>query len=80
MAIKVMPTRQATYFGRRAEVKEIRHAGAHGQREVRMRWIDDADPKNGGYKAGTITSKTVTGNMLKGTFATLVPIHVITEF
>lgn len=80
MAIKVLPVRNATYFGRRAQVKEIRQAGAHGVREIRMHWIDDADPKNGGYPAGTITSKTIKGNALTGTLVTLVPVHVITEF
>lgn len=71
---------QVTYQGARAEVKEIREAGAHGEREVRIRWIDQATPANGSYPAGTVTSHTVTGNPLKGTFQTLIAKHVVQEF
>jgi hypothetical protein len=73
-------TSKAAYFGRRCEVKEIFAAGAHGEREIRRRWIDDADGCNGGYPAGTITSTTVTGNPLKGTFQTLIEHHIVEEF
>jgi len=77
---RVMPTRRVTYLGSRCDVKEIRQAGANGEREFRMRWVDAADPRNGGYPAGTITSKTVTGNALKGTLATLIDTHIVEEF
>lgn len=71
---------KVTYFGRRAEVKTILVAGAHGEREIRIRWIDAADERNGGHPAGTVTSRTVTGNMLKGTFKTLVEAHTVEVF
>lgn len=72
--------RKATYLGRRCEVKEIRQAGMYGEREIRIRWIDDADPKNGGWAAGTIVSKTITGNILKGTLRVLVKDHAVDQF
>jgi hypothetical protein len=77
---KTMPTRQATYLGRRCEVKEIRQAGMYGEREIRIHWIDAADPKNGGWPAGSIVSKTITGNILKGTDRELVAPHLVDEF
>jgi len=73
-------TQKVTYFGRRCEVKTIFAAGTHGEREIRNRWIDSADERNGGFAAGTLTSTTVTGNPLKGTFRILVERHVIEEF
>jgi len=72
--------RKVTYLGQRAEVKEIREAGADGEREYRTRWIDPAIGQPVEYPAGTITSHTVTGNMRRGTFRTLIPQHVVTEF
>lgn len=70
-------TRKVTYFGRRAEVTEIREAGPTGVREIRVRWIDDADERNGGHPAGTVTSRTIKGDFNKGTGVVLIDTHVI---
>lgn len=70
-------TRKVTYLGRRAEVTEIRTGGPTSEREVQTRWIDDAHERNGGYPAGTVTSRTITGNFTKGTGVVLVETHVI---
>jgi len=43
-------TQKVTYFGRRCEVKTIFAAGTHGEREIRNRWIDSADERNGGLR------------------------------
>lgn len=72
-------TQTVTYFGRRCEVTTILLAGKHGERVIRHRWIDQADERNGSYPAGTVTSRTVTGNPLKGTFRTLVECHIVQD-
>lgn len=76
---KTIGPRKSTYMGRRAEVTEIREAGPHGVREIRVRWIDDAHEKNGGHKAGTVVSRTVTGNFMRGTGVVLVEDHIVSE-
>jgi hypothetical protein len=70
-------TKTARYFGRRAEVTTNTETGVRGQREIITHWLDDADPRNGGYKAGTWTSKTVSGDFAKGTGVVHVETHVI---
>lgn len=76
---KATTTRQVTYLGRRAMVKTIYKAGEHGEREFRILHVDEADPQNGGWPAGTVTSRTVIGNALKGTFKTLIAEHAVDE-
>ncbi len=72
-------TRNVSYLGRRAQITEIRKAGATGEREIRTLWIDDASEENGGYKAGTVTSRTITGNFARNTGRVLVEDHIISE-
>lgn len=62
---KYITTRSYTYLGRRAEVTTI-GSQALGRREIITRWIDDADERNGGWAAGTITTRTVKGDGWRG--------------
>lgn len=70
-------TRKVAYFGRKAEITEIRTAGPASEREIRTRWIDDADERNGGHEAGTVTSRTIKGDFNRGTGVILVAEHVV---
>lgn len=59
--------RTLTYLGARAEVTTIHHDKSRdGLRTVRMHWIDEATPENGGWPAGTTTEKVIKGNGWKG--------------
>lgn len=75
---KTTTTRQVTYLGQRAEVKEIPLGG--GVREVRIHWIDAAIGQPIEYPAGTVTSRTIKGNALKGTLVVLNETHVVEVF
>lgn len=75
--MKVTKPRKVTYLGRRAELWEERLAGPSGERTIFVRWIDDADERNGGYPAGTVTARRVTGDFMRGTGKTLVDTHVV---
>lgn len=77
MAAKVT-IRQTTYLGQRAEVKEIPLGG--DVREVRVRWIDDGPRHPINCPAGTVTSRILKGNFLKGTLEVLRELHVVDEF
>lgn len=70
--------RKSTYLGQRAEVKEIPLGG--GVREIRIRWIDAAVGQPIEYPAGTVTSRTIKGNFLKGTGVVLNETHIVEEF
>lgn len=59
--LKITAKTHATWLGRRAEVWEAREAGAAGVRYQFQRWVDDADPKNGGHAAGTVTRRKIKG-------------------
>lgn len=79
MAKETRP-RQLTFMGQRAEYKEIREAGPDGVREIRIRWIDSAKYQPIEWPAGTIVSKTVKGNLRRGTFEVLIEEHQVDEF
>lgn len=69
---------ESTWLGRRARcLTEYEHATEDLPRWVTMTWIDDADPRNGGHPAGTITRSRVTGNWRKKTLEVLVPEQVV---
>ncbi len=70
--------RKVTYLGQRAELKEIPLGG--GVKEVRMHWIDAAIGQPIEWPAGTVTSRTIKGNFLKGTGVVLNETHVVSEF
>lgn len=56
-------TNQVTYFGSRATVTVEHHdSSPFGDRTVTTSWIDDADPRNGGHVAGTVTRKRIKGD------------------
>lgn len=57
------------YLGSRAVVTIMHYTKSPtGLREVRMTWLDDADPRSGGHKAGTTTTKLIEGNGFRGPF------------
>lgn len=56
--------RNIEYLGRRAQVQELRLKGTNGLRVSITRWIDSAAPENGGYVAGTVVLKLISGNFL----------------
>lgn len=75
-------TRVLTYLGARAETTTIHHdKSRNGLRTVRMHWIDDATPENGGWPAGTTTEKTIKGDGWRGSgrtaFAVIIPEWVV---
>lgn len=71
---------QTKYLGARAETKIIMEAGDYGVREIRIRWIDKAVGQPIEWEAGTITSRTVKGNGMRGTLKVLVETHVVEVF
>jgi len=55
--------RELVYFGRRVRVVANHHdSNPYGLRTVRFEWIDEADSRNGGYPAGTIVRKLMSGD------------------
>lgn len=75
---KTTEIRQLTYLGQRVELKEIPLGG--GVREIRVRWIDAAIGQPVEYPAGTITSRIIKGNALKGTLVVLKETTIVEEF
>lgn len=58
--------RIVTYFDRMAVVITEHHDSRRdGDRTVITSWVDDADERNGGHKAGTITRTRVKGNAFR---------------
>ena len=56
-------TRRLTYLGARAVVLTEHHDKSHiGVRTITTEWLDDADPRNGGHKAGTVTRRVIKGD------------------
>ncbi|AIZ01777.1 hypothetical protein ArV1_090 [Arthrobacter phage vB_ArtM-ArV1] len=75
--------REITYYGARCINTTTHHdKSATGLRTVRMEWLDNADPKNGGWEAGTVTEKLIKGDAWRNPakFVELVPEHVIGGF
>jgi len=70
-------TRKVTYLGVPAKVTEIRKAGANGEREIRIEWLAKAVGQPIEWAAGTVTSRVITGNALRGTLQVLVAEHVV---
>ena len=66
------------YLGRRVQQYEIRDGGSDSPRWVYTYYVDDADPRNGGYPAGSATKRRIRGNALRGTFKELEPRTAIT--
>lgn len=61
--VSIEKPRDLTYLGRRARVTvEHRDKKRAGLRTITTEWIDDADPRNGGWAAGSVTRKTVEGD------------------
>jgi hypothetical protein len=65
--VKVDGPRVYSYLGARAEVTTTHHDKSRfGLRTVRMHWIDQATPENGGWAAGTTTERVIKGNFFTG--------------
>lgn len=65
--VKIEGPKVYTYLGARAEVTTIHHDKSRmGLRTVRMRWIDEASPENGGWPAGTTTERVIKGDGWRG--------------
>jgi hypothetical protein len=63
---------QGTYLDERAVTVTVRHDSRRvGVRTIITLWLDDANPKNGGYKAGTVTHRIVKGDGRTPDFETL---------
>lgn len=76
--VNITKPRTYTYLGRKAETFEVRDAGPYGPRWIYYRHIDDADPRNGGYLAGTCIRRRVSGDGRRNTFKVLVDTEVVT--
>lgn len=71
-------TFETEYLGRRTRVTENRYEKNRlGLREVIFEHIDEADPANGGWAAGTVTRKVIRGDGRKPNFETLEAEHLI---
>jgi len=76
--VKRESSRRLTYFGARAVVYTAHHDGRRdGLRTVEYTWLDDADPRNGGWKAGDIVRTVIRGDGRTNDFEVVEPPHVI---
>lgn len=74
--IRVEKPRDLTYLGRRARVTVEHHdSKRNGLRTVTTEWIDDADPANGGWAAGSVVRTTIEGDGRRtdGSFRVVTP-------
>lgn len=63
MEVKKTVRRELTYLGSRAIVVTDHYdSSREGLRRVTMTWIDAATPENGGWPAGTTTTRVIKGN------------------
>lgn len=72
--------RKMKYLGVQVEYKEIRTGGPTSEREIRIKWLEDAVGQTPVWPAGTVTSRTIKGNFAKGTLVVLVETHEVNEF
>lgn len=72
-------TRSLEYYGARVITTTIHHDKSRtGLRTVRMQWLDQADPKNGSWPAGTTTEKLIKGDGRDSSkFTEFVPEHAV---
>lgn len=72
--VKVEKPRTLTYLGARAVVLVEHHdTKSSGLRTITTEWIDDADPRNGGWPAGSVTRRTVKGDGRRDDFEVIIP-------
>lgn len=58
--------KETLYLGRRAITQSLNLTkSSTGLRVVIYRWIDSAHPDNGGYKAGTVVLRLMSGSFLR---------------
>jgi len=61
--VRIEKPRSLSYLGARAVVTVEHHdKKRNGLRTITTQWIDDADPRNGGWPAGSVTRKTIEGD------------------
>lgn len=61
--VRIEKPRNLSYLGRRAVVTVEHHdKKRNGLRTITVEHIDDADPRNGGWPAGSVTRRTVEGD------------------
>lgn len=76
--VSIEKPRSLSYLGRRAVVTVEHHDKKRdGLRTITVEHIDDADPRNGGWAAGTVTRRTVKGDGRKVDFEIIVPEAVV---
>jgi hypothetical protein len=70
--VKRTETKDLTYLGRRARTTtNYYQSNRTGLREIVTEYIDDADERNGGWPAGTITRRVVKGDGRHPDFQTI---------
>lgn len=63
MGLRLTKTKNVTYMGRAAKVWDLlATANKLGERVSLVRWIEDADERNGGHKAGTVVARHCKGD------------------
>ena len=76
--VSIEKSRVLTYLGSRARVLVEHHDKKRtGLRTITVEYIDDADPRNGGWSAGTVTRRTVKGDGQTADFEVIVPEAVV---
>lgn len=76
--VSVEKPRVLTYLGRRVRVTVEHHDKKRtGLRTITCEHIDDADPRNGGWSAGTVTRRTVKGDGQTSDFEVVVPEAIV---
>lgn len=61
--VSIEKERNLTYLGRRARVLVEHHDKKRtGLRTITTEWIDEADPRNGGWPAGSVVRTTIKGD------------------
>lgn len=72
--VSIERPRDLTYLGRRARVTVEHHDKKRaGLRTITVEHIDDADPRNGGWAAGSVTRRTVKGDGQTVDFEIVIP-------
>lgn len=78
-ATKITKPYTNTWLGRRATTVAVVLQGkaSDGVRWIYTKYLDDADPRNGGYRAGTYSAKKIEGDGRKSNYRILVEQHEV---
>lgn len=69
--------KSGTCLGRRVQTWEVRTGGPTDERWVYVHWIEDADPRNGGWKAGQTTEHHISGDGRTASLVEIEPIRTV---